>query len=156
MLRISSETKDGTTLLRLVGPIDDQAAKILAETLPHVGRTVTLNLAGIEYFNSLGIRAWVNFLKVLVEGRQVYYEECPMDVIQQINMMPAMSRGVEVLSFQGDFACPDCGHEQRLLFSCKEGRSVLYDRLEQQPCERCGGQLQLEDDPKNFLLFLKS
>ncbi len=156
MLRVSSETKDGVTLLRLFGPVDDRAAKILNEALTQVGRTVVLNLSGIDYFNSLGIRAWVNFLKVLVEGRRVVYEECPMDVVQQINMMPAMSRGVEIASFRGDFACEDCGHEQKLLLACQEGREKILERCEQQACERCGGHLELEEDPKTLLLFMKS
>lgn len=155
MLQVTVEQQDTVTRLILSGPIDEQAGPTLGALLPQVKKKVLINFAGVEYFNSLGIRTWVNFLRILIDGRKVSYEECPMDFIQQIDMMPALSQGVEIVSFMADFACKNCGFEKRVGFTCKGGKEDLMDQLSKQICERCQSTLVLQDDAESLLLFLK-
>jgi hypothetical protein len=155
VLQVTVEQQDQQTRLILVGPIDDQAGPALSATLPQIKKQVLINFSDVEYFNSLGIRTWVNFLRVLRDGRKVAYEHCPMDFLQQINMMPALSQGVEIQSFQADFECKSCGFEKTLGFTCKIGKAALRTELERQVCERCGSDLFLQEDTESLLLFLK-
>ena len=155
MLQVTVEQQDRQTRLILAGPIDDLAGPSLRSTLPQMKNQVLIDFSAVEYFNSLGIRTWVNFLRVLRDGRQVAYEHCPMDFLQQINMMPALSQGVEIQSFQADFACKNCGFEKSLGFTCKVGKQGLLDEMGRQSCERCGCDFALQDDAASLLLFLK-
>ncbi len=155
MLQVTVEQQDQQTRLILAGPIDDQAGPALRATLPQMKKQVLVNFSQVEYFNSLGIRTWVNFLRVLRDGRQVAYEHCPMDFLQQINMMPALYQGVEIQSFQADFECKSCGLEKTLGFTCRSGKAALRQQMERQVCERCGSDLSLQEDAESLLLFLK-
>ncbi len=156
MLQVSVETKDQTSYMYLSGPMDDQAAKVLSEALPKLTKQVVVNFKAVEYFNSLGIRTWVNFLRSLLDGRKVSYEDCTMDFIQQINMIPALSKGVEILSFGADFCCRSCGFEQSMSFRCDVGRKALLDLVEHQTCRQCKGSTYLEEEPETFLFFMKN
>ena len=99
MLQVRIEQQKLLTRLILSGPVDDEAGPLLSALLPEIKKKVLIDFAEVEYFNSLGIRTWVNFLHVLLDGRAVVYEHCPMEFVQQISMMPALSQGVEVQSF---------------------------------------------------------
>jgi hypothetical protein len=155
VLQVTVEQQDQLTRLMLAGPIDDLAGPSLRSTLPQIKKKVLVNFSEVEYFNSLGIRTWVNFLRILRDGREVAYEQCPMDFLQQINMMPALSQGVEIQSFQAEFACKDCGLEKTSGFTCMVGKLALRGALESQVCERCGTILSLQDDTESLLVFLK-
>ena len=155
MLQVSIEQQEKQTRLVLVGPIDDAAGPALRASLPQMKKQVLVNFSEVEYFNSLGIRTWVNFLRVLRDGRQVAYEHCPMDFLQQINMMPALSQGVEILSFRAEFICKNCGFEKTIGFVTRVGRDALLEEFNRQKCERCAELLELQDDAESLLLFLK-
>jgi hypothetical protein len=155
VLQVSIEQQEKQTRLILVGPIDDQAGATLRASLPQMKKQVIVNFSEVEYFNSLGIRTWVNFLRVLQDGRKVAYEHCPMDFLQQINMMPALSQGIEILSFRAEFICKNCGFEKAIGFTTRVGRDGLFDEFNKQKCERCGELLELQDDAESLLLFLK-
>lgn len=156
MLKVSYETKDQMSLLTLEGPMDESAAKALRDCLPAMAKDVRIDFSQVEYFNSLGIRAWVNFLRNLLDGRKVSYVNCPMDFIQQISMLPFLSRGVSIDSFFVDFACDACGFETKLHFSCKSGREKLLEEISAQSCERCQSSLRSEEDPQTLTLFMAS
>jgi hypothetical protein len=155
VLQVTVEQLETTTRLVLVGPIDDLAGPLLRATLPQIKKSVLINFADVEYFNSLGIRTWVNFLRVLRDGRQVAYEHCPMDFIQQISMMSALSQGVEIRSFSVDFDCKGCGFEQRVGFTCQSNKESLLEQFGKQKCERCSAFLTIQEDPESLLFFMK-
>ncbi len=155
MLQVTVEQQEKTTRLILVGPIDDLAGPVLRATLPQMKKSVLINFADVEYFNSLGIRTWVNFLRVLRDGRQVAYEHCPMDFVQQMNMMPALSQGVEIHSFSADFDCKSCGFEKRMGFTCQSSKESLLEQFSKQKCERCSSFLTIQEDAETLLFFLK-
>ena len=156
MLQTRYVTKNQKTQLYLTGPMDEKAAKVLNDILPHMAKQVHIDFSEVEYFNSLGIRTWVNFLRILVDGRKVFYERCTMDLVQQINMMPILSKGVEVLSFLAVFSCESCGHEQSALMDVSLGRKVLKEQMLNQPCQSCKSTLTPEEDPDSVLFFLQS
>lgn len=156
MLKVTYETKDQRSHLQLAGPMDENAAKVLSECLPAMGKEVSIDFGKVEYFNSLGIRAWVNFLRNLLDGRKVSYINCPMDFVQQIGMLPFLSKGVTILSFYVDFSCESCGLESKLQFDCQIGRDKLLEAIEEQTCSRCQGNLRSEEDPHTLTLFMAS
>lgn len=154
MLQVSIEHQDSTTKLILTGPLDEKAGPILSGLLPQIKRSVDIDFAHVEYFNSLGIRSWVNFLRILLDGRAVSYSNCPMEFVQQICMMPVLAKGVEVKSFSADFSCQNCGQEIKQDFACEIGKQALMDQMEAQLCKDCGQHAALQEDVDALLAFM--
>ncbi|SMF20109.1 hypothetical protein [Pseudobacteriovorax antillogorgiicola] len=154
MLEISVSDKGKETIVFLKGPIDENAGQVLADLHSRVLKTVVFNFKEVAYINSLGIRSWVNFLRHIQEGREIFFEECTSDVVMQMNMM-AMFRGDAVVrSFYGDYTCDNCGHEQAIRFEVTEDSDLQKDLVEQ-PCEKCSTILSLDEDDENYLIFLE-
>ncbi len=155
LLQVSLVQKEKDSLLILEGPVDERAGPVFTALIPQIKASVFIDFEKVEYFNSLGIRTWVNFLRVLRDGRQIYYDNCPIELIQQINMMPAISQGVEIRTIVGDFFCKNCGNEMRSPFSCQIGKAKMIECFSQQKCDRCGSLMHFEEDPESLLMFLK-
>lgn len=154
MLTYTMLQKNQTTVVNFAGPADENAAKVLSELLARLPQTpICLNMGGIEYFNSLGVRAWLNFVKLMGDGRPFSYSQCTPDFINQINMIPALTKGAEILSFSSEFACPRCGHQQTIEFNGKNDKSTLLGEFSQQTCDKCGDTLLPEEDPETVLAF---
>lgn len=138
----------------LRGAVDEHAAKVLSELLARLNAVqVLLNMEAVEYFNSLGIRAWANFVKALVVKRQVSYEKCPPDFMNHINMMPLLADSIAILSFTSEFVCPDCNHSQRELFDARKSKQELLSDFERASCRQCGAGLLPDEDPETILYF---
>lgn len=154
MLTYKMHQKDQTTKVSLTGPMDENSAKVLSELFGRLPNSpICLDMGGIEYFNSLGIRAWVNFVKPLSDGRTLSYEHCTPDFINQVNMIPALMKGSIILSFSSEFACPQCGHQQTIEFNGQNEKANLLKAFLSQACKKCGDTLLPEEDPETVLAF---
>ncbi|MBC7661607.1 MAG: hypothetical protein H7249_18065 [Chitinophagaceae bacterium] len=139
------------------GGVDEKAPATLTPLLARLSaKVITLNMEAVEYFNSLGIKAWAHFVKPLVQGRKVTYENCPPDFINQVNMMPLLADSIPILSFSSEFVCPNCNHGQREQFDATEDKKVLLAQFEQKICSECQSQLLPDEDPETILSFKNS
>ena len=136
------------------GPINENIGNNLARLAHEVGKNVTFVLKDIEYINSIGIRCWLEFLRNFEEGRTIVYTECAPDIISQINMIPQLAGNATVTTFYGTLACPACETERLCLFDAADGHRALLERAKGQSCEKCKGQLELEEDADAFFNFL--
>ncbi len=154
MLTYILQQKNQDLLVNLKGPVDERSSSVLTELLARVpaGRVI-LDMKGVEYFNSLGIRAWANFITSLVRGRTVFYENCPADFINQINMMPLLTQDASILSFTSEFICPKCNHTQSENFDAGKSKKQLLAEFDQKVCSHCRSQLLPDEDPETFLYF---
>ena len=140
-----------------IGAVDEKSSQVLTQLLARLtAKVIVLNMEGVEYFNSLGIKAWAHFVKPLVAGRTVSYENCPPDFINQINMMPILAKSIPILSFASEFICPDCNHSQRELFDATKAKKALFAEFEQKICSECQGLLLPDEDPETILSFKNS
>ena len=154
VLTYTLQDKNQELAVNLLGAVDEHASGVLHELLDKLTpKDVVLNMEAVRYFNSIGIRAWINFVKPLVDGRRASYKNCPPDFINQINMMPLLARSVQILSFLSEFLCPECGHTQLQLFDAQKERDVLLQEFQGMVCEECGGDLAPEEDPQAILYF---
>ena len=157
MLTYTLQQKSEHLAIILTGPVDERSPQILNELLGRLNaKTLVLDMQGVEYFNSLGIRAWANFVKPLTEGRSVSYERCPPDFINQINMMPLLADSIRIQSFSSAFICPNCNHTQTELFDATQEKSDLIAAFESKVCDQCGTELLPDEDPDTFLHFKES
>src|SRR5947209_540671 len=113
MSRMKLDEQDG--VLVVTGAIDETAE--IPELLARArGGTLVLDLAGVTFINSLGVRDWIRMVanaqqqNIMLELRRV-----SEPIIQQLNMIIATRGSSRVMSFFAPYACDKCGREDSLL-----------------------------------------
>ncbi|MBI2603487.1 MAG: hypothetical protein HYW48_10575 [Deltaproteobacteria bacterium] len=129
------------------GKINEDAEVSLAELNEKVGDRCIFNLKEIEAINSLGVRAWINFLRNFEQNRQIIFEECPPGIVNQFNMIPSFKGKATIRSLYAGYICENCGLTKMELF--KEGenlpRNVGATPLPEVKCSNCGKTMELEE-----------
>ncbi|APJ04430.1 hypothetical protein [Silvanigrella aquatica] len=154
-MEYSIAAQDDGKIVSLVGVINEDSElsfKNLYSELKE-SKKLTFNFAQVKSINSLGVRAWVSFLRSLEEGRKIFFTECTTDIIMQINMIPSFLGKATVASFYVNYVCETCNKEEKKLF---ETASLSPKTIPPAPkCELddCGMQTEeLEDEYFVFLL----
>ena len=149
----SSRSPDGD-VITLKGQLDDQAT--LSELLDQIGTHVIIDLGGIRFINSVGVREWIVFLGALVErGTKVVLRKCSEPMVHQMNMVVEAGAGAEIESFHAPYVCSGCGSEQSVALVVAPIRDQLKARtVPTQPCPDCGDTMRFDDFPNRYLLFL--
>ncbi len=160
--------KDGERT-RVVLRGDFTEATRFDELLPSMVGRVVFDMAQVTYMNSLGVRAWCEFLRqARIQGYE--FHACSVPFILQASMVrDVIGRGT-VTSFFAPFHCIGCDHqEERLLQSAAilasgparpEGSSQMpLERVALEPpvfkCPSCGGALEFDDLPERYFAFLE-
>ena len=151
--RVTAEV-DGE-VVRLAGDIDDQAR--LSDLVGPTGARVVIDLAGIRFINSIGVREWILFLGAMTErGTRVLLRNCSEPMVHQMSMVVEAKGAAEIESFCAPFLCDDCGGEQSLVIDVTAHRAELdAKQMPNRACPDCGGTLRFDDFPKRYLLFLE-
>lgn len=144
--------KDGERI-RVVLRGDFTEATRFDELLPAMVGRVVFDTAQVTYMNSLGVRAWCEFLRqARIQGYE--FHACSVPFILQASMVrDVIGRGT-VTSFFAPFHCIGCDHqEERLL----QTAAILAASLEPPTfkCPRCGGALEFDDLPERYFAFLQ-
>ena len=144
--------KDGERT-RVVLRGDFTEATRFDELLPAMVGRIVFDMAQVTYMNSLGVRAWCEFLRqARIQGYE--FHACSVPFILQASMVrDVVGRGT-VTSFFAPFHCIGCDHqEERLLQSA----AILASNLEPPvfKCPSCGGALEFDDLPERYFAFLE-
>jgi hypothetical protein len=68
------------------------------------------DFGNVTRMNSIGTRGLLELVfRIGSSGRQVYFERCVSDIVEQLNMIPSLADSVTVVSAYVDEDCPD-GH----------------------------------------------
>jgi DNA-binding response OmpR family regulator/anti-anti-sigma regulatory factor len=144
--------KDGERT-RVVLRGDFTEATRFDELLPAMVGRVVFDMAQVTYMNSLGVRAWCEFLRqARIQGYE--FHACSVPFVLQASMVrDVIGRGT-VTSFFAPFHCISCDHqEERLLQSA----AILASNFEPPTfkCPNCGGELEFDDLPERYFAFLQ-
>ncbi len=144
--------KDGERT-RVVLRGDFTEATRFDELIPAMVGRVVFDMAQVTYMNSLGVRAWCEFLRqARIQGYE--FHACSVPFVLQASMVrDVIGRGT-VTSFFAPFHCIGCDHqEERLLQSA----AILASALEPPvfKCPSCGGALEFDDLPERYFAFLE-
>ncbi len=116
-----------------------------------VGR-VDFDMAQVRYMNSLGVRAWCEFLRAApIQGYE--FHACSVPFVLQASMVEDVVGRGTVTSFFAPYHCAACDHqEERLLQSA----AILASGMEPPTfqCPKCDGQLVFDDLPERYFAFL--
>ena len=147
-------TEQGEALV-LAGSIDETAALHELPARAKNGRLV-LDLAGITFINSLGVRDWIRMqsaaqkTQLAVELRRV-----AEPLVHQLNMIIATRGAASVTSFYAPYACDACGREESLLIDAVAHADRLA-KLDPPPmtCPECQSQMAFNDFPERYFSFV--
>jgi CheY-like chemotaxis protein len=144
--------KDGERT-RVVLRGDFTEATRFDELMPAMVGRVVFDMAQVTYMNSLGVRAWCEFLRhARIQGYE--FHACSVPFILQASMVKDVIGRGTVTSFFAPFHCISCDHqEERLLQSA----AILAANLEPPvfKCPSCGGALEFDDLPERYFAFLQ-
>ena len=142
-------------VLMISGAIDESAG--LADLLARAqGGRLVLDLAGVTFINSLGVRDWIRMQaaarrsSVAVELRRV-----AEPLVHQLNMIIATRGASQVTSFYAPYACDACGREDSLLIDAvAHARGLAEMTAPPMTCAECGAAMVFNDFPERYFLFL--
>ena len=144
--------KDGERI-RVVLRGDFTEATRFDELLPAMVGRVVFDTAQVTYMNSLGVRAWCEFLRqARIQGYE--FHACSVPFILQASMVrDVIGRGT-VTSFFAPFHCIGCDHQEERLI---QTAAILAADLEPATfqCPRCSGALEFDDLPERYFAFLQ-
>jgi anti-anti-sigma regulatory factor len=141
--------------LVLAGAIDETSALHELVGRARHGRLV-LDLAGITFINSLGVRDWIRMQNAARQtGIAVELRRVSEPLVHQLNMIVATRGAATVTSFFAPYACDACGREESLLIDAITSGPALA-RLEApgMSCPECGARMAFNDFPERFFSFL--
>lgn len=149
-----SVTDQGDSLV-VAGSIDESAN--LMELLGRARNGwLVLDLAGVTFINSLGVRDWIRMQAAAIQhGVAVELRRVAEPLVHQLNMIIATRGNARVSSFFAPYACDACGKEDSLLVDAVAHAEQLA-RLEPPPmfCPECGTQMAFNDFPERYFSFL--
>ena len=157
MLTYTMSEANGTVLVVMKGPVDEKAGKVLNELANRLhGDTLCIDMKGLDYFNSLGMRAWIAFKDKIEKHQTIRYRNCTPDFIYQANMMPVLAENTYIESFFAECYCTSCHHTQMEHFTSEEAVDDTVDIFASRSCASCGKPLVADGDPQAMLAFLKA
>ncbi len=123
------------------------------ELLPLMVGRIVFDLAQVSYMNSLGVRAWCEFLRAApIQGYE--FHACSVAFVLQASTLPdVLGRGT-VVSFFAPYHCSGCEQqEERLLQSA----ALLASDMEppRYTCAACRGALRFDELPDRYFAFLR-
>ena len=85
-LTVTVDTQVDGELMTLAGEVDDQAT--LSDLTAQLGTKVIVDLKGVRFINSVGVREWIVFLGSLAErGASVVLRNCSEPMVHQMSMV---------------------------------------------------------------------
>ena len=150
--QVSTQEMRPGTLITVTGTLDETAnMERYATSKP----PIVVDLGGVQFVSSLGVREWVRFLRGASKTAPVRLRRCPEPMVLQFNMVTATVEGAEVESFQAPYLCDKCGREESIVLDVRKDfpagrRSTPPDRV----CAECGARSTFAEMPERYLLFL--
>ena len=153
MSRLSVQPGDGA--LMLAGAIDETAGLMDLLGRAQGGRLV-LDLGGVTFINSLGVRDWIRMQAAATQQRlHTELRRVAEVIIHQLNMIIATRGTSHVTSFFAPYACDRCGREESLLIDAVANAQLLAKLLPPpMTCPECGGPMAFNDFPERYFSFL--
>lgn len=146
-LQLYSTDQEGHFIVSgMIGPDAD-----LSSLLESPSNHLVLNLKEITEITSIGIKKWVESVRVLLDNRKsLEYDECSEIFMHQCNFVLELAQGVGITSFQVTFMCDECDiYEVKLLKTNELSLEYLPPLFN---CPTCGRSMEVEeDDTFNFL-----
>jgi anti-anti-sigma regulatory factor len=121
-----------------------------------LGETPVIDLGGVTFINSVGVREWITLLDELAKrGKRVTLRNVSEPMVRQMTMVVEARGEATVESFFAPYSCPSCGDERTLLINVAEHKAALLSLAPPTlPCGACGADAEFDEFPARYLAFL--
>ncbi len=118
---------------------------------------IWIDLSEVKRINSCGVREWI---KVISKSQaRLHYRQCSSVIVSQFSMIPEfLGPFGQVESFETQYVCPHCGHEDSLLLVVGKDIAAGQDSYEHSPemtCRECGDKMECDHNPELYFSFLR-
>lgn len=142
---------DKTDLIYFKGDINEDAELALAGLVHQIAKDSIFNLKDVSSINSCGVRAWINFLREVEKTKKITFDECPPEIVSQINMIPNFKGQAEILSVYAGYICDNCDYQHLELF--RKGVNLPTDpsqSISDVHCPKCNSVMEMEELEEEF------
>ena len=151
-LSLSVTRDEGLTTLFVCGEInEDFSMALIPESF---GSKLSLDLSAVEGFNSCGIREWISWIREIRGKCRLSFINCSIPVMDQINMIPQVSGGAEVLSFYAPYFCNCCGEVNKFIVTKEHIKALSCKKAPEFDCDACGSTLVFDSMDASYFLFM--
>ena len=142
---------DGETLLiTMNGEVTGQSQLPNIKTMH--ARKMLIDLAGLKYINSGGVRNWILWMaraKEILPDATFKFENFPAAFVRQVaSIQGFLPPGSSVNSFYVPFFCPTCDHSCEHLFTKQK---EIMTKIMTLPCAKCSGTMEIDAVPEHYL-----
>jgi len=139
--------------IALEGSIDD-AANVLA-VLDHAkNHQLALDLGGVRFINSIGVREWIHLLAAAAKQKtSISLHRVAVVLVHQLNLVPA-TRGAQIISFMAPYICEECDAERDFELTPAEATAGAKEPARQ--CIECKSEMVLRDPAAIYFAFLQA
>ncbi|HUS31867.1 MAG TPA: STAS domain-containing protein [Kofleriaceae bacterium] len=152
--RCTIESTPHGDVLTIAGEIDDTTD--LASYGAQLQRNAIIDLGGVTFINSVGVREWVTLLdQVMGRGIRVTLRNVSEPMVRQMTMVMEAKGEANVESFFAPYICTKCGDERALLLELAHHHAALAAGTPPHlPCAKCGAAAEFDEFPARYLAFL--
>jgi hypothetical protein len=151
------DKKDDVDHIFLSGKINEDSEAPLNDLSGQLAQKVVFNFAAIKMINSCGVRAWITFLRDAQKSRDITFEECPPEIVSQVNMIPNFLGHAKINSVYAEYSCENCGHSKWRKFEkgkdLPESSKAIH--ISEFRCEKCQEVMEMEEIEDEFFSFIK-
>ena len=142
----------------VIGGMLDETSGLIDLLGRAANRKLVLDLAGVTFINSLGVRDWIRLQAAATKaGVQVEMRQVSEPVVHQLNMIVATRGTATVSSFFAPYACDACGREEsRLVDALAHDGELRRMQAPAMSCPECGQPMAFNDFPRTLLLVSRS
>jgi Zn finger protein HypA/HybF involved in hydrogenase expression len=157
--KVKIEQENDTLTVSVVGEINGECNlpdfKILQI------RKIVLELTGINYINSGGVRRWILWMaqaKATYPNATFNFENFPSLFVKQVaNVQGFLPPGSSVTSFMVPFYCEKCGtnteraFKRGVDFKPSASRQEMLAKITTLKCPKCGSEMEIDAVPEYYL-----
>ncbi len=124
---------------------------------PKGAANLILDLSRVGGVSSFGVREWVRAVREVAEKTAIWYVASSPRMTDQFNMIAGFDGGGSLLSFYGNYLCPDCNNETAALFDVQlDAGGFSADSAPVRQCRTCGRHAELDDIPEALFEYPSS
>jgi len=113
---------------------------------------IIFDFNGLATINSLGVRAWVLFLRQVETHRTLVFKACSAQVIHQVNMIPNFLGKAHIESFWVNYICESCDKIEKKLIQTSSLPAKTAPTPP--PCPSCQKSMESEEIEDEYFAFL--
>jgi hypothetical protein len=146
-----SSTGDAA-LVRIYGMLDENFAGFGDPG----ASTVVLDVSGLKFITSFGVRQWLRAMAGLPPtAHDVYLAGCPRIFVEQLNMILNFGGRAQILTLLAPYRCVTCGAEsEHMIDAVAQRADIANGRLPERHCAKCNGKLVLDEIPEMYFACL--